>query len=289
MTATRMTTDLVALVALAAFGAAALGTAGARAAEGIATDWQLGYQEAATPVMKDITALHDMLLVIITLITIFVLGLLLNIVVKFNEKANPEPSKTSHNPFLEVAWTALPVLILVVIAVPSFKLLYYADRIENAEMTLKAIGNQWFWAYEYPDHDGLSFEAVMLEEEELEPGQPRLLATDEAIVLPVDTNIRLITTAEDVIHAWGMPAFGVKIDAVPGRLNETWFRIERPGMYYGQCSELCGIRHGFMPIMVKAVSKDAFEAWVVDAKKKFAEADGAPRRLAAAIDARSAR
>ncbi len=284
MTATRMT---AALASLAALGAAALGPAGARAAEGIATDWQLGFQQAASPVMEEITALHDFMLVIIALIVVFVLVLLLNCIFRFNDKTNPEPSRTSHNPILEIAWTALPVLILVVIAVPSFKLLYYGDRIGNAEMTLKAVGNQWYWAYEYPDHDGLSFEAVMLEDDEREAGQPRLLTTDEAIVLPVETNIRLLTTSEDVIHAWAMPAFGVKIDAVPGRLNEAWFRIDRPGIYYGQCSELCGIRHGFMPIMVKAVSKDAFEAWVVEAKKKFATAGGAPMHLAA--DAQSAR
>ena len=239
--------------------------------------------------MEDITGLHDLLLVITTLSTIFVLGLLLNCIVRFNEKANPEPTKTTHNTFLEIAWTALPVLILVVIAVPSFKLLYFADRTPEAEMTLKAIGNQWYWAYEYPDHDALSFAAVMLEDNERKPGQPRLLATDEAIVLPVETNIRLLTTSEDVIHAWAIPAFGVKLDAVPGRLNETWFRIDRPGTYYGQCSELCGIRHGFMPIMVKAVSKDAFKAWVEEAKKKFAKADRAPLRVAASLDVDGAR
>ncbi len=271
-----------ALAGLTAFGATALGGGAAQAAEGLSTDWQLNYQKAASPVMEDIISLHDVLLVVITLITIFVLALLLICIFKFNEKANPEPSRTTHNTVLEIAWTAIPVLILVVIAVPSFKLLYFADRTPNAEMTLKAIGNQWYWGYEYPDHDDLSFEAVMLEEDELKEGQPRLLATDNAIVLPVETNIRLLTTAEDVIHAWAMPAFGVKLDAVPGRINETWFRIDRPGTYYGQCSELCGIRHGFMPIMVKAVSKDEFKAWVEMAKKEFAANDGAPMRLAAA-------
>ncbi len=283
MTATRIIT------ALAAIGVALSSDVAARAGEGLADAWQLGYQKAASPVMEDITALHDLLLVITTLSTIFVLGLLLNCIVRFNEKANPEPTKTTHNTFLEIAWTALPVLILVVIAVPSFKLLYFADRTPEAEMTLKAIGNQWYWAYEYPDHDALSFAAVMLEDNERKPGQPRLLATDEAIVLPVETNIRLLTTSEDVIHAWAIPAFGVKLDAVPGRLNETWFRIDRPGTYYGQCSELCGIRHGFMPIMVKAVSKDAFEAWVEEAKKKFAKADRAPLRVAASLDVDGAR
>lgn len=271
-----------ALAGLTAFGATALGGGAAQAVEGLSRDWQLNYQKAASPVMEDIVSLHDVLLVVITLITIFVLALLLICIFKFNEKANPEPSKTTHHTVLEIAWTAIPVLILVVIAVPSFKLLYYADRTPNAEMTLKAIGNQWYWGYEYPDHDDLSFEALMLEDNELKEGQPRLLATDNAIVLPVETNIRLLTASEDVIHAWAMPAFGVKLDAVPGRVNETWFRIDRPGMYYGQCSELCGIRHGFMPIMVKAVSKGEFKAWVEMAKKEFAVNDGAPMRLAAA-------
>ena len=271
-----------ALAGLTAFGATALGGGAAQAVEGLSRDWQLNYQKAASPVMEDIVSLHDVLLVVITLITIFVLALLLICIFKFNEKANPEPSKTTHHTVLEIAWTAIPVLILVVIAIPSFKLLYYADRTPNAEMTLKAIGNQWYWGYEYPDHDDLSFEALMLEDGELKEGQPRLLATDNAIVLPVETNIRLLTASEDVIHAWAMPAFGVKLDAVPGRVNETWFRIDRPGMYYGQCSELCGIRHGFMPIMVKAVSKVEFKAWVEMAKKEFAVNDGAPMRLAAA-------
>lgn len=271
-----------ALAGLTAFGATALGGGAAQAVEGLSRDWQLNYQKAASPVMEDIVSLHDVLLVVITLITIFVLALLLICIFKFNEKANPEPSKTTHHTVLEIAWTAIPVLILVVIAIPSFKLLYYADRTPNAEMTLKAIGNQWYWGYEYPDHDDLSFEALMLEDNELKEGQPRLLATDNAIVLPVETNIRLLTASEDVIHAWAMPAFGVKLDAVPGRVNETWFRIDRPGMYYGQCSELCGIRHGFMPIMVKAVSKVEFKAWVEMAKKEFAVNDGAPMRLAAA-------
>lgn len=270
------------LTALGLVVGAGVGLAGAARAEvGQAEPWQLGFQDAASPVMHEVNDFHNLLLVIITLITVFVLGLLLYCIVRFNSRANPTPSRTSHNTFLEVMWTALPVLILVVIAIPSFKLLYYADRTVDAEMTLKAIGNQWFWTYEYPDNGELVFDAIMIEENELKEGQPRLLTTDNAIVLPVDTNIRLLTTATDVIHAWAMPSLGVKLDAVPGRTNETWFRIEQPGMYYGQCSELCGIRHAFMPIMVKAVSKDEFQAWVEEAKKEFADSGAARPRVVA--------
>jgi cytochrome c oxidase subunit 2 len=211
------------------------------------------------------------------------MGLLLYCIVNFNAKANPTPSRTSHSTIIEVLWTVLPVLILVVIAVPSFKLLYFSDRAVDAEMTLKAIGHQWYWTYEYPDNGDFEFDTVMLEDDERTADQPRLLATDNAIVLPVDTTIRLLTTADDVIHSWAMPAFGVKLDSVPGRLNETWFQIEAPGMYYGQCSELCGIRHGFMPIMVKAVSKADFKTWIEKAREEFAKAnDEAPVRLAEA-------
>jgi len=276
MTRTR---NLTALGTVLATGAALAGNAWADV--GRAKPWQLGFQEAASPVMHEVTDFHNLLLVIITLITIFVLGLLLFCIIRFNAKANPTPTRTSHNTVLEFAWTVVPVIILVVIAIPSFKLLYYADRTVDAEMTLKAIGNQWYWTYEYPDNGEFTFDAIMIEDNELKEGQPRLLTTDQAIVLPVDTDIRLLTTASDVIHAWAMPAFGVKIDAVPGRTNETWFRIEQPGMYYGQCSELCGVRHGFMPIMVKAVSKDAFNAWVEQAKKEFANEDTARARVMA--------
>ena len=258
-----------ALGALLAAGTAAGTAAGAGKAE----PWQLGFQDAASPVMHDIRDFHDLLLVIITMITIFVMGLLLYCIVNFNAKANPTPSRTSHSTIIEVLWTVLPVLILVVIAVPSFKLLYFSDRAVDAEMTLKAIGHQWYWTYEYPDNGDFEFDTVMLEDDERTADQPRLLATDNAIVLPIKTTIRLLTTADDVIHSWAMPAFGVKLDSVPGRLNETWFQIEAPGMYYGQCSELCGIRHGFMPIMVKAVSKDDFKTWAAKAKEEFAKAD----------------
>ncbi len=231
--------------------------------------WEMGYQAAATPVMERIESFHTELLVIVTAIASFVLILLLVVIVRFRASANPTPSKTSHNTVIEVLWTVIPVIILIWIAIPSFKLLYYEDRAHDAEMTIKAIGHQWYWSYQYPDQGNLEFDAVMLEDDERQPGDPRLLATDNHVVVPVDTTIRVLVTADDVLHSWSVPSFGVKIDAVPGRLNETWFRVEREGMYYGQCSELCGVRHGFMPIAVEAVSKEAFAAWAEKAKTAF--------------------
>ena len=245
------------------------------------TPWQMGFQPAASPVMEWVDGFHDFFLVVITLISVFVLALMIYVFIKFNAKANPTPSRTTHNTTIEVLWTVIPIIILVVIAVPSFKLMYYADRAVDADMTLKVAGNQFFWTYEYPDHDELTFDAIMVDEADLKDGDLRLLTTDNAVVLPVDTTIRLLLTANDVIHAWAVPAFGVKMDAVPGRLNETWFRIDREGTYYGQCSELCGSNHGFMPIMVKAVSKDEFAAWVEKAKEEFAgNTDPDPTRVA---------
>jgi cytochrome c oxidase subunit 2 len=244
-------------------------------AQGMAEPWQLGFQTSASPVMAEMHSFHNLLLYITVAIVIFVMALLLYVIVRFNSRANPVPRKFSHNILVEVAWTVVPLLIVVGIALKSFQLLYYTDRVEDADMTLKAIGYQWYWGYEYPDQDGLAFEAIMVEEDALEEGQPRLLTTDNAVVLPTDTNIRILTTAADVLHSWAVPALGVKMDAVPGRINETWMRIEKPGMYYGQCSELCGARHGFMPIMIRAVPKQEFETWVAEAKEQFA-ATGAP-------------
>jgi len=220
--------------------------------------------------MHTIRNFHDWLLFICALIVVLVLVLLGYCIFRFNERANPQPSRTSHNTVIEVIWTALPVMILVGIAVPSFRLLYAEDVIPKADLTIKAIGHQWYWSYEYPDNGGFSFDSVMVPDTELKPGQLRLLDVDNHVVLPVDTTIRIITTSLDVIHSWTVPAFGVKTDSVPGRLNETWVKIERPGMFYGQCSELCGVNHGFMPIQVEAVSKEQFARWVEDAKKKFA-------------------
>jgi cytochrome c oxidase subunit II len=234
--------------------------------------WQLGFQPAATSVMDQIESFHDLLLWIIILISVFVLALLAYVCVRYRASGDATPSRRTHNTLLEIAWTAIPVLILVVIAIPSFKLLYYQDVVPDAELTIKAVGHQWYWSYEYPDNGEFAFDAYMVPDADLQPGQLRLLTTDNALVVPVDTNIRLLVTATDVLHSWAMPAFGVKMDAVPGRINETWFNVRAPGTYYGQCSELCGDFHGFMPIMVEAVAKDEFEAWTEQAQEQFARA-----------------
>ncbi|MDO8838768.1 MAG: cytochrome c oxidase subunit II [Parvibaculum sp.] len=250
-------------------------------------DGGLGLQASATPVMDDLIAFHTFLLWIITIIVVFVTALLAIVVLRFNRKSNPTPSKTTHNTLLEVAWTVIPVMILVVIAIPSFRLLYKQVVIPEAELTVKAVGYQWYWGYEYPDHGDISIISNMIPDDQLQPGQPRLLAADYDLVVPVDTTVRVIVTASDVIHAFAVPSFGIKIDAIPGRLNETWFRAERTGMFYGQCSELCGTRHAFMPISVKVVSKEEFEEWVAqeqqaalggDGKVKLAQAPAAGAR-----------
>ena len=271
---------------LAKLGALVAGLGGVLGAAGSAvaqqpTDWEVDFQTALSPSMERIVDFNLMVTIIIVIITAFVFALMAWIVIRYNKKRNPVPSKTTHNTTLEVIWTVVPVIILLIIAVPSFRLLYFTDRVEDADMTLKAIGHQWYWSYEYPDHGDFTFDAIMLEEDELEEGQPRLLATDEAVVLPVGAKIRLLTTADDVIHSWAIPALGVKMDSVPGRVNETWFQINREGMYYGQCSELCGTLHGFMPIMIEAVSQEDFDAWVEFAREEYASAGAAPTELAA--------
>lgn len=236
---------------------------GSVSAGGVSEPWQMGLSPSATPVMTEIRWFHDRLLLpIITAIVFLVLVLLVIVVVRFNKWVNPQPSRTSHNTLIEVLWTVVPVLVLVVIAVPSFRLLYLQRVIPEAALTVKAIGSQWFWSYEYPDHGDFSFSSVMVEDEDLKPGQPRLLAVDNEVVVPVGKVVRLLVTASDVIHNWTIPAFGVKIDAIPGRMNEAWFKAERVGVYYGQCSELCGVRHAFMPIAVRVVEQKDFDAWV---------------------------
>jgi cytochrome c oxidase subunit II len=232
--------------------------------------WKFGLQEAATPVMENIAWFHTFLVWMITIITLFVLALLVIVIVKFNAKANPVPSRTTHNTLIEVAWTIIPVLILVGIAVPSFRLLFYQLDLPKADLTIKATGKQWFWTYTYPDNGPFEFDSIMLQDNERKPGQPRLLAVNNEVVVPVNKIVRVQTTGADVIHAFAVPAFGIKIDAIPGRLNETWFKATKEGIYYGQCSELCGKDHAFMPIQVRVVSEQAFTAWVEDAKKKFA-------------------
>ena len=243
--------------------------------------WQLGLQAGVTPVMDDIIWFHDFLLWVIAAIAFFVLALLVIVVVKFNARANPVPSRTTHNTTIEVAWTVVPVLILVAIAVPSFRLLFYQLNTPAADLTVKATGKQWFWSYSYPDSK-FEFDSLMVADKDLKPDQPRLLTVDNEMVVPVNKVVRVLTTGADVIHSWAVPSFGVKIDAVPGRVNETWFKAEREGTYYGQCSQLCGRDHAFMPIVVHVVSDKDYTAWLDGAKKKYATDDTHPTAVAAA-------
>jgi cytochrome c oxidase subunit 2 len=251
---------------------ALLGTSAAFAGLGQPSPWEYTLQESATPVMDQLTWFHNFLLWIITAIVLFVLALIAIVVVKFNARANPIPSKTTHNTLIEVAWTILPVLILVGIAVPSFRLLFVQLEIPKADLTIKATGKQWFWTYAYPDHGKFEFDSLMVAEKDLKPGQPRLLTADNEMVVPVNKVVRVQTTGADVIHSFTVPSFGIKIDSIPGRLNETWFKATKEGMFYGQCSELCGKDHAYMPIAVRVVSDAEFAAWVDAAKKKYAAA-----------------
>lgn len=261
-----MTTRILGLL----IGACAVVAAGAAHANGMATPWQLNLQDAASPVMERVHDFHNLLLVIQVAIVVLVLGILAYIIVRFNAKRNPDPSRTAHNTLLEIVWTAVPIVILVIIAIPSLKLLYYSDRAQNPDMTLKATAHQWYWSYTYPDHGDFAFDSLPVAAEALEAGQPRLLAVDNPIVLPVDTTIQVLVTTDDVIHNFAVPALGLKTDAMPGRVNETWVRITKEGTYYGMCSELCGVNHYYMPIQVEAVSKERFAAWTQEAKEKFA-------------------
>jgi cytochrome c oxidase subunit II len=270
---------LLRVVASAALGLPVMLSGGmAHAGLGQPSPWQLGLQQSASPVMNSLVNFHNFLLVIITLITIFVLALLVTVMVKFNARANPTPSKTTHHTLLEVLWTVVPVAILVVIAVPSFRLLFFQQNIPASDLTVKATGKQWYWSYSYPDSK-FEFDSIMLQDAErlkVQPPPPRLLGVDNAMVVPVNKVVRVQVIGADVIHAFAVPSFGIKIDAVPGRLNETWFRATREGIFYGQCSELCGKDHAFMPIEVRVVSEQAFSAWLEDAKKKFAGSEPAP-------------
>ena len=234
-------------------------------------DWQLGFQEAASSSMREIVNFHDKLLLpIIIAISVFVLFLMVYACIRFRASRNPNPSTTTHNVAVEVLWTLIPCLILIVMAVPSFKILYKQDTIPKADVTVKAIGYQWYWGYEYPD-ENIIFDSYMIETKDLKKDQPRLLAVDNEVVVPVNKVVKVLITANDVLHAWALPSFGVKRDAVPGRINETWFKADRTGTFYGQCSELCGIKHAFMPITVNVVSQDEYVKWLEGAKQKFAK------------------
>ena len=240
---------------------------------GVATNWGIDLQNPISEVAKDVYDMHFFVFIVMTLITLFVLGLLIWVCYRYSEKNNKNPSKTVHNTLVEILWTAIPVLILVVIAVPSFKLLYKQDVIPEPDLTIKAIGYQWYWGYEYPDHGNFSYEAFMLQgEDEVEDGRPfkRMLTTDTIVVVPVNKIVRVQVTAADVLHSWAVPAFSVKTDAVPGRLNETWFKAEKTGIYYGMCSELCGVNHQSMPIEIHVVTENEFTKWVAKSQKKYA-------------------
>jgi cytochrome c oxidase subunit 2 len=243
--------------------------------------WEIGLQSAATPVMANIHSFHDAMLVLMALISGFVLLLLIYVIMRFNADANPVPTRTTHNTLVEVVWTVVPVLILIAIAIPSFRLLYFQREFPKADMTLKITGNQWNWTYDYPDSGGISLTAFIKQRADLKEGEPYLLTADTPVVVPANKVVRIIVTASDVIHSWAMPAFGLKIDAVPGRLNEDWFKAEKVGTFYGQCSELCGKDHAFMPIMVQVVPEADFTAWA--AKAKSAGVEEAEKLLAARL------
>jgi cytochrome c oxidase subunit 2 len=245
--------------------------------------WQFGMQPAATSVHEQLSAFHDELLVITFLIAGFVIGLLLYVVVRFNHRRNPVPSPTTHNPWLEILWTTIPILILITIAVRSFKLMYYMAEIPKHALTINATGHQWYWTYSYPDQGGLTFDSTVIADADLKPGQKRLLDVDNPLVVPVGENIELKVTSTDVIHSWFLPSFGVQEYAIIGRSNDTWFNVLHPGTYYGECNQLCGVNHDAMPIKVVAMSKEDFRHWLVGAKKKFGwNGGGAPLNVAAA-------
>jgi cytochrome c oxidase subunit 2 len=273
----RMTALVVTIFAMLAGGGSAW------AEFGQPSPWQLGMQQSATPVMDNIVWFHDYLLYFIGAITLFVLALLVTVIVRFNARANPVPSRTTHNTMIEVLWTFIPIVILMFIAVPSFKLLFFQLNMPPPDVTVKATGKQWYWSYSYPDNGKFEFDSLMLKAGELKQDQPRLLAVDNEMVVPVNKNVHVLTTGADVIHSFAVPSFGIKIDAIPGRINETWFKATREGVYYGQCSELCGKDHAYMPIAVRVVSEQAFAAWIEDAKKKYARDEMAsPTNVAAA-------
>jgi cytochrome c oxidase subunit II len=272
----RLSTFAVTIGALLGSAATAL------AAPGQPSSWALGLQEAGSPVMAEITWFHDFLLVIITAITAFVLILLLLVMIRFNARANPRPSRTTHNALIEVVWTIVPVVILLAIAVPSFRLLFVELDPPKADLTVKATGKQWYWSYNYPDNGNFDFDSILVEDKDLKPGQPRLLTVDNEMVVPVNKVVHVLVTGADVIHSFAVPSFGIKIDAVPGRLNDTWFKATSEGRFHGQCSELCGKDHAFMPITVRVVNDAEFADWVAQEKKNAGLDGAAPTTLAAA-------
>jgi cytochrome c oxidase subunit II len=270
-------------IAIAVAAGAVLASAGvALAALGQPVPWQMDLQDAATPVMEQIAGFHYFLLWVIAAISLFVLVLLLIVIFRFNARANPTPSRTTHNTPIEILWTIVPVIVLAVIAVPSFRLLFNELQVPTPDLTIKATGKQWFWSYNYPDNGNFEFASLMVAEKDLKPGQPRLLTVDNEMVVPVNKVVHVLVTGADVIHSFTVPSFGSRIDAVPGRMNDTWFKATVTGMFYGQCSELCGKDHSFMPIAVRVVNDADFKVWLATAKQKFATDDQAPLNTFAA-------
>ncbi len=274
---TRRPTRLAIGRAAALCGLAALGLIGhaaaALAAEGFSIrprPWEITMQPAATPVKAHVLQFDTELVVITTLIAVLVMVLLLYVIIRFNHKRHPQPSHTSHNTPIEVLWTVIPVVLLIIIAVPSFKLMYYMDRVPAGAMTINVTGHQWYWSYAYPAQK-IAFDSEIVHDSALKPGQPRLLTANNPLVVPVGTNVRVLITSTDVIHSWFVPSFGVQEYAMPGRVNESWFNVIRPGTYYGECNQLCGLNHAFMPIEIRAVSKEDFQRWLVTAKKQFSD------------------
>src|SRR5690242_7253145 len=272
------------LAAIAASASGVLASAGvAWAGLGQPTPWQMDLQDPASPVMQDVAGFHTFLLWVIAAISVFVLALLLICIVRFSARANPTPSRTTHNTPIEILWTIVPVIILAVIAVPSFRLLFIQTEIPKPDVTVKVTGKQWFWSYSYPDNGNFEFDSLMIQEKDLKPGQLRLLSVDNEMVVPVNKVVHVLVTGADVIHSFAVPSFGIRMDAIPGRLNETWFKATVEGVFYGQCSELCGKDHAFMPIAVRVVSETDFGRWANDAKQKYAiDNSTAPNALAAA-------
>jgi len=271
------------LTAIAVTSGAVLAGAGAALAGlGQPTPWEMDLQDSATPVMETIAGFHNFLLWVIAAISAFVLALLVIVIFRFNARANPNPSRTTHNTPIEILWTIAPVVILAMIAVPSFRLLFLELDVPTPDLTIKATGKQWFWSYSYPDNGNFEFDSLMVAEKDLKAGQPRLLTADNEMVVPVNKVVHVLVTGADVIHSFTVPSFGIRMDAIPGRINETWFKATIEGMFYGQCSELCGKDHSFMPIAVRVVSDSDFTAWAKDAKQKFASAEHAPANAYAA-------
>jgi cytochrome c oxidase subunit 2 len=271
------------LTAVAATACAVLVCAGpALAGLGQPTPWEMDLQDSASPVMEEVASFHYFLLWLIAAISIFVLALLVIIVVRYNARANPVPSRTTHNTPIEILWTIIPVIILATIAVPSFRILFVELDVPTPDLTVKATGKQWFWSYNYPDNGNFEFDSLMVAEKDLKAGQPRLLTADNDMVVPVNKVVHVLVTGADVIHSFAVPSFGIRIDAVPGRINETWFKATIEGMFYGQCSELCGKDHSFMPISVRVVNDSDFAAWVATAKQKYATDNTAPANTYAA-------